>query len=177
MVDASAQQQVTIKSLALCFSLYKITAPVQIYSAPMATLTTLQQQIYDLIRQTSVDWLFGSFIELAAEANRKNSAISIEREDPHEFSFQNARMAGSIIRISLGVRRITVEAGWTRLPAHGFMRSGALAAARISHFGMPKAGADLMLVRDGEVPVWNCLDGLPFDSQKIAEHFAVFLGD
>ena len=47
------------------------------------------KQSNDLIRQTSVDWLFGSFIELAAEANRQNSAISIEREDPHEFSFQN----------------------------------------------------------------------------------------
>ena len=37
------------------------------------------KQSNDLIRQTSVDWLFGSFIELAAEANRHNSAISIER--------------------------------------------------------------------------------------------------
>jgi hypothetical protein len=86
-------------------------------------------------------------------------------------------MAGSIIRISLGVRRLTVEAGWTRLPAHGFMRYGALAGARITHFGMPKAGTDLMLVRNGEVPVWNCLDGRTFDSEKIAEHFGVFLGD
>jgi hypothetical protein len=135
------------------------------------------KQSNDLIRQTSVDWLFGSFIELAAEANRQNSAISIEREDPHEFSFQSARMAGSIIRISLGVRRMTVEAGWTRLPAHGFMRNGALAAARVTHFGMPKAGADIILIRDGEIPVWNCVDGPAFDSQKIAEHFAVFLGD
>lgn len=135
------------------------------------------KQSNDLIRQTSVDWLFGSFIELAAQANRQNSAISIEREDPHEFSFQTARMAGSIIRISLGVRRLTVEAGWARLPAHGFMRHGALAGARITHFGIPKAGADLMLVRDGEVPVWNCVDGRAFDSEKIAEHFAVFLGD
>jgi len=45
-------QHVTTKSLALPASLYKITAPVQIYSTPMAALTPRQQQIYDLIRQT-----------------------------------------------------------------------------------------------------------------------------
>lgn len=131
----------------------------------------------DLIRQTSVDWLFGSLIEIASEANRHNPAISIEREEPHEFAFQNARMAGTLIRISLGVRRMTVEAGWTRLPSHGFMRNQALAAARISHFGVPKAGADVILVRNGDVPVWNSPEGRPFDSRELHRHFTIFLGD
>ena len=134
------------------------------------------KQSNDLIRQTSVEWLFDSFIGIASEASRKNPAITIEREEPHEFPFQNARMAGGLIRVRLGVRCLTVEAGWTRLPSHGFMRNGALAAARIAHFGMPKAGADLILVREGETPVWNTVEGGEFNLQSLSDHLAIFLG-
>ena len=135
------------------------------------------KQSNDLIRKASIGWLFDSFIRIAAHANRQNSAIAIEREEPHEFAFQNARMAGGLVDIILGVRRLRIEAGWTRLPSHGFMRNGALAAARISHFGMAKAGADLILLREGEIPVWMVVDGERFDSRSISEHFAVFLGE
>jgi hypothetical protein len=135
------------------------------------------KQSNDLIRKTSVDWLFTSFIEIASEASRRNSSVTIEREEPHEFSFQNAKMAGSLLRIGLGVRRITIEAGWTRLPSHGFMRNQALAAARITHFGIPKAGDELILIRDGDVPVWSSVDGRHFDSEGLRRHFTIFLGD
>ena len=134
------------------------------------------KQSNDLIRQTSIDWLFSSFIEIASEANRRYPSLTIEREEPHEFSFQNAKMAGSLIRIVLGVRRLMVEAGWTRLPSHGVMRNQALAAARISHFGMPRAGEDLILIRKDDVPVWRSLQGSSFDSEGLRRHFAVFLG-
>lgn len=131
----------------------------------------------DLLRQTSIDWLFNSFIEIASEASRRNAAVTIEREDPHEFEFQSAKMAGSLIRIALGVRRMTIEAGWTRLPSHGFMRNQALAAARITHFGIPQAGHDLILVRNGETPVWSTIDGQHFNSEGLRRHFLIFLGD
>ena len=113
------------------------------------------------------------------DRERSKPAESIahdRREEPHEFSFQNAKMAGSLIRIVFGVRRLMVEAGWTRLPSHGFMRNQALAAARISHFGMPKAGEDLILIRNGEVPVWSSVEGHDFDSERLREHFVIFLG-
>jgi hypothetical protein len=129
----------------------------------------------DLIRQASVTWLLDSVIEIAADGNRRNSAITIEREEPHEFTFQNATMAGTLVRIVNGVRRMTVEAGWTRMPSHGFMRNGALAAARITHFGMPRSGVELELRRAGEVPVWHSVDGKPFDSDTLLLHFSVFL--
>lgn len=131
----------------------------------------------DAVRQASADWLFDRFIAIAAEVNRRNSAVTTEREAPHEFAFQNARMAGSLLRVRFGVRCITVEAGWTRTPAHGFMRGGALAAARISHFGMPKAMAELVLVRGSEGAAWQHLDGAAFDERHVIEHFRVFLSD
>jgi hypothetical protein len=134
------------------------------------------KQSNDLIRQTSVDWLFGSFIEIASEANRRNPAVTIEREEPHEFQFQNAKMAGSLVRVAFGVRRMTIEAGWTRLPSHGFMRNQALAAARITHFGVPKAGEELILIRKEEVPVWRSLKGEELGLEFLRKHFLTFLG-
>jgi hypothetical protein len=133
------------------------------------------KQSNDALRQTAVDWLFNSFIEIAAEANRRNALVLIEREEPHEFTFNNATMAGSLLRVRLGVRSLTVEAGWTRLPAHGFMRGGALAAARIRHFGIPEADDELILVRGEESPAWTDSNGGRFDSQKLFEHFRLLL--
>ena len=133
------------------------------------------KQSNDALRQTAVDWLFNSFVEIAAEANRRNAMVVIEREEPHEFPFNNAQMAGSLVRIRFGVRSIIVEAGWTRLPSHGFMRGGALAAARIKHFGMPEVDAELMLIRKEETPAWMSADGSRFDSQSLLEHFRVLL--
>lgn len=133
------------------------------------------KQSNDAIRQTSVEWLFNSFIEIASEAGRDNSYITIEREEPHEFEFNNARMAGGLIRIRFGVRSMTVEAGWTRTPSHGFMRGGALASARITHFGRPKSDVELMLVRQGEVPAWSSRNNVVFDSQNLREHFEILL--
>ena len=133
------------------------------------------KQSNDALRQTGVEWLFNAFIEIASDAARHNPHIVIEREEPHEFEFNRARMAGSLIRVRSGVRRLTVEAGWTRTPAHGFMRGGALAAARISHIGRPKADIELTLVRTGETPGWHSLDGRHFDSQSLREHFVILL--
>lgn len=133
------------------------------------------KQFNDAIRQTGVDWLFGAFIEIASEASRLNSQIVIEREEPHEFESNRARMAGSLVRVRFGVRCLTVEAGWTRTPAHGFMRGGALAAARITHFGRPKADIELALVRKGEVPSWQLPGGVDFDSRNLREHFGILL--
>ena len=135
------------------------------------------KQSNDLVRQTGVDWLFQAFIEIASEANRQNPHIIIEREEPHEFEFERAIMAGSLIRVRSGVRSLMVEAGWTRIPAHGFMRGGALAAARIRHFGRPKAGIDLMLVKNEDAPAWRSATGENLDSKYLREHFEIFLED
>jgi hypothetical protein len=135
----------------------------------------------DRIRQTGVKWLFDSFLELAGEANRLNTAISMENEHPYSFTFKGANIVGSLLRIRQGVRCLTVEAGWTRTPADGFMRDGALAIARITHFGLAKSNADLILARPGEVPKWFSMPDeytrRNFRVEDIAAHFRVFLGD
>lgn len=109
----------------------------------------------DAVRQVGVRWLFETMIEAAGDANRTNMTISIERNDPHRFLFRGANLVGSLIRFRQGVRCLTVEAGWTRTPADGFMRGGALAFARINHLGMPKASSELALTTSTEAPVWK----------------------
>ena len=133
------------------------------------------KQSNDIIRHASVDWLFGAFIEAASQANRQNASISIEREEPHEFKLGNATMSGTLVRIRLGVRNITVEAGWTRLPSHGVMRNAALAAARIRHFGLPKSDVELTLRREGETPVWKDINGQSFNSECVQRHLSILI--
>ena len=134
------------------------------------------RQTNDAIRRIGITWLFDSLIAIAAEANRHNAAITIEREEPHEFSFRNARMVGCLVRVRFGVRSLTVDAGWTRTPAHGFMRGGALAAARLVHFGMPKSGAELLLIKTNDGPAWQYETGQHFGTGNLREHFAVLVG-
>src|SRR5258708_38181062 len=68
----------------------------------------------DAIRTTGVQWLFDSVLEIAGEVNRGNVSISIERVEPFSFSHRGANLVGSQLRLLLGVRCLTVEAGWTR---------------------------------------------------------------
>src|SRR5262245_46903082 len=89
----------------------------------------------DAVRQAGVVAFFDKLIELAT-SELASGRITIEHESPHQFLHRGANMAGRLLRLQYGVRRMTVEAGWTRTPKDGFMRLGALAFARITHFGM-----------------------------------------
>ena len=134
----------------------------------------------DAIRRRSVAWLFDSMIEIVAEADPEFVRFSVERVEPHNFAFRGANMAGSLLRIRQGVRCLTLEAGWTRTPSDGFMRGGALAQARITHFGMPREDRDLMLVRGTDLPEWYEAEKKGtadvFGSADLRRHFAIFTG-
>lgn len=134
----------------------------------------------DLIRQTSVRWLFDSLLEIASQNNRNGLAVAVENENPHRFAFGKANMVGSLLRLRLGVRCLSVEAGWTRTPADGFMRGGALAAANIAHFGMAKQNEEIILLRaEEDFPQWFAGgDGKRsvFNSINLQKHFEIFVG-
>ena len=134
----------------------------------------------DALRTAGVRWLFEAIVGLAGEANRELPGLHIEREDPHNFPHAGANMAGALLRVRHGVRCLTVEAGWTRTPADGFMRGGALAVAKITHFGMSKMNMDFHLRHSESVPGWVAVapDGreAPVDEVLLRRHFSVFLG-
>jgi len=135
----------------------------------------------DTIRAASVKWLLDATLEIASFANRNDAAITIENENPHQFSFGNANLVGSLVRFRQGVRCLSVEAGWTRTPNDGFMRGGALAGARISHFGISKHNAELLLIKSNDFPHWFFVDENGkrdlFDSRHLNQHFQLFLGE
>ena len=134
----------------------------------------------DQIRERGISWLFNAMVQLAGEANRRNYAVSVEREDTHTFRLGSANMIGPLIRLRHGVRCLTVEAGWTRSPSDGFMRGQALAAARISHFGKKEAGAELHLRKTTDRHEWFVLSrddrATRLEPVELMRHFAILLG-
>lgn len=134
----------------------------------------------DEIRNRGTRWLFDSFIEMAGEANRRNSAITIERDDPHSFAHRGANMVGSRLSVRQGVRCLTIEAGWTRTPGDGFMRGGALAVAKITHFGIKSANEELSLIHTGQLPEWYSTQKDEsqsiFGAENLRRHFDILIG-
>ncbi|MFL6468947.1 MAG: hypothetical protein ACJ72Z_13395 [Pyrinomonadaceae bacterium] len=135
----------------------------------------------DSVRQVATDRLFQAFIELALNAENVQKNILVERESPHSFVHRNANMHGTLLRLARGVRCLTLEAGWTRGPSDGFMRLGALAFARITHFGMPEKGVELVLKPNNESALWITvkageLAGL-FEQADVERHIGIFLDD
>lgn len=138
----------------------------------------------DAARQIGIKWLLTTFLEVAAEANRRGLNLHSEKTAAHAFAVGAATMQGEKIRLSFGVRALTVEAGFPRTPADGFVRGGGLATARIAHFGITKANADLLLVRANsnskDAPAWYSIDDnnlrQQFSAVHLKNHFSVFLG-
>lgn len=134
----------------------------------------------DVLRETGVRWLNESFTAIAFENGANAGRIEIVRDSPHRFAFRKATIAGTRLQLKQGVRCLTVEAGWTRTPADGFMRGGALAAARITHLGMPKSGAELGLYSTDGVPHWityiDDRNAAEFTLDDVRNHFNIFNG-
>lgn len=135
----------------------------------------------DQFRATACRWLFDSLVELSDEVNRRGIKLEIENQNPHRFAVGFSTMVGSLLKFNYGLRNLTVEAGWTRTPQDGFIRGGGLACARISHFGMSKSNAELLLVRASEnVPQWLSVNGEGkrqlFNLTDLQNHFNLFIG-
>ncbi len=134
----------------------------------------------DALRETAVKWLFETMQEVAEHANRNNARITIEKADSHRFSAGTTSYVGSLLKFRQGVRCLTVEAGWTRSPGDGFMRGNALAVARLTHFGLARANAELHLIKFEDRPRWFTVGAdrlrISFELKDLINHFQVFLG-
>lgn len=129
----------------------------------------------DAIRRAGVDWLYSTLIDIAGPAMREHRALTIDRHEPHNFRWGNSNMVGSRLEIRLGVRCLTCEAGWARTPSDGIMRSGALAFARLYHFGFPGSTAELRLFHDVSLPRWLTDSGSPLAAKDLADHLQLLL--
>ncbi len=112
----------------------------------------------DLLRKTGIEWLLSTFSKLAGKANREGGSIQISEQDAHRFQVANATMVGPRLTLTAGVRVLSIEAGWPRLPSDSFMRGGGLARARIKHFGKHSLDQELLLVLAKGLPSWVVID-------------------
>jgi hypothetical protein len=133
----------------------------------------------DLIRTAAIGWLFDAVIEVASRAQASYPMLLIDRVEPHYFRLRGAELTGLLLEIRLGIRRLTVEAGWTRGPDDGFMRGGALAMAKFTHFGLPSQNIELLLLKGEDSPAWH-LAGVAegtaiFQAEDITGQFDLFM--
>lgn len=129
----------------------------------------------DAIREKAVEVLFAAARTLADEASKQGLTVVVEEFDQCRFESRSARVSGPGIRIRHGVRCLTLEAGWTRVASDGVLSEGALALARISHFGIPEKTALLHLLLFEERPRWFTIgrDGIrrSFEAEDLVGHF------
>ncbi|MBK9214806.1 MAG: hypothetical protein IPM59_04285 [Chloracidobacterium sp.] len=130
----------------------------------------------DAIRSRGVAWLIDAFVSLAAAEQARHTNLAITREEPHGFQRGTSRMVGSHVELRQGVRCLSVAAGWARVPSDGIMRGGALAFARVSHFGMPKADAEYRLVHGDDLPQWLDHAETVINLETVRRHVEIFLG-
>jgi hypothetical protein len=129
----------------------------------------------DAIRAAGVDWLLKAVIQAAFDAEHPVPNIKVERQEGHAFQRGSSTMVGSLLTVRLGVRCLSVEAGWTRSPSHGIMAGHALARAKVSHFGRERDGEDLRLVRGQDLPQWLKEDESAFTASDIRRHIDIVL--
>lgn len=134
----------------------------------------------DAVRERGVYWLFDTVEEIVGAFNDHGAGITIENFPKHRFKSGSSLLTGSALSLTRGVRKLSLEAGWTQSTSDGIMRGGALVAARISHRGFAKETEDLLLLRLEEVPQWFSKTGerelAAFNVQSLKRHFEIFLG-
>ncbi len=134
----------------------------------------------DAIRQMACEWLMQIFQDFAAKLPPENFPAKPETIQSHRFDVRGATMVGSLLRYRQGLRNLTIEAGFPRTPADGFVRGNGLACARISHFGFPKQTDELLLARpNNSSPSWYIVSDentrTEFLTSRIPHHFKTFL--
>jgi hypothetical protein len=113
----------------------------------------------DMARKVGIEWLIETFTALAGEANRAGAAVALARSETHRFPVGSSTMVGTQLTLRVGVRTLTIEAGWPRTPRDGIVRGGGLASARVGHPGNRAAGEDLLLVKSERgAPQWFVLE-------------------
>ncbi|HEX5836165.1 MAG TPA: hypothetical protein VFY34_20035 [Pyrinomonadaceae bacterium] len=132
----------------------------------------------DLLRKAGIDWLLAGFTNVAGEANRLGASLQISTADGHRFRIGNSTMVGRVVTLTNGVRRLSVEAGWPRVPRDGIVRGGGLAAANILHLGLRSASDELLLSKSSAgSPQWTTVNrrGAVLHESDIRRHLNILL--
>jgi hypothetical protein len=128
----------------------------------------------DKLREDGKQWLWNVLEKLCSEINGKlaeksaGAVLQIGRQE-WQFILGNSIMVGERFGARYLTRTFVVEAGWPRLPEHGFVPDGGLARARVglSQNIMLEAltVAELILKRQGK----GALSWYVISDKKIGE--------
>jgi hypothetical protein len=143
----------------------------------------------DKLREDGKQWLWNVLEKLCSEINTRLAAksagavLQIGRQD-WQFSIGDSIMVGERFGARYLTRTFVVEAGWPRLPEHGFVPDGGLARARVglSQNIMLEAltVAEFILKRHGKgVPSWYVISdkkiGEPITESKLRSYLNLVL--
>lgn len=146
-------------------------------------------------REVGINWLLKAFRRAAEGLQRRGANLSVRggggnggdaasepASENHRFSVGAATMVGAKLVIEFGVRTLTIEAGFPRTPADGFVRGGGLAHANIKHFGDINSNQTLLLIQAAAdaAPNWFIVSSntnvrTPFVELNVAQHVARFM--
>jgi hypothetical protein len=143
----------------------------------------------DKLREDGKQWLWDILDKLCSEINSRlaeKSAGAFLQIGSQEwrFSVEDSTMVGERFGARYLTRTLVVEAGWPRLPEHGFVPDGGLARARVglSQNIMLEAltVAELILKRQGKgAPSWYVISdkkvGEPVTESKLRSYLNLVL--
>lgn len=132
----------------------------------------------DLLRTAGIDWLLKSFTNLAGDANRVGASIQLANNDGHRFRIGTSTMVGRVVTLTSGLRQLSIEAGWPRVPRDGIVRGGGLAAGHILHVGIKSASDELLLLKSPTgTPQWKRINrhGSVLHESDIRRHLNLLL--
>jgi hypothetical protein len=143
----------------------------------------------DRLREDGKRWLWNVLEKLCSEINSRlaeksfGSTLQIGRQE-WQFSIENSTLVGERFGARYLTRTLVVEAGWPRLPEHGFVPDGGLARARVglSQNIMLEAltVAEFTLKRVGQgAPAWYIISdkkmGEPVTESKLRSYLNLML--
>jgi hypothetical protein len=91
----------------------------------------------DQLREHGKQWLWNSLEQICSEINRELTAsptetpIQLGRQE-WQFMVDSATMVGERFGARYRTRTLIIEAGWPRLPEHGYVKDNGLARGRIA---------------------------------------------
>jgi len=91
----------------------------------------------DQLRERGKQWLWNALELICSEVNRKLTAspaetpIQLGRQE-WQFMVESATMVGERFGARYRNRTLIIEAGWPRLPEHGYVKDNGLARGRIA---------------------------------------------
>ncbi|MEO6725472.1 MAG: hypothetical protein ABIU20_10170 [Blastocatellia bacterium] len=150
----------------------------------------------DQLRERGKQWLFDSLNQICMEINQKwltqgnplqgSASILSGVQAGWQFKVENAVMVGERFGARFRHRTLTVEAGWPRLPEHGFIPDGGLARGRVglsqNIMIEPQLVAELILKKAGSgEPAWFVVKNKALGEQvtevRLKEHLNCILAD